>query len=409
MKIIHTADWHFREKDHDEINKCTRYIADRALKEEPDLIVISGDITDLKNLKLDSKSARSIFEIISLMLDIAPVAIVIGTPFHDGKAALALRTCRGKYPILVSDMPGQFIYSEKEWTYVNDPYGPKSNPEFILSQIPQPTKQYFITDMSIEDSDTAISNGMDSIFASFGAVAEKFNTIPHIVNGHGQIGGAFISETQQLIGRDIEVSKAQLKMLNADLICYGHVHKAQDMLDGVFYAGSPTRMNYGETEVKGFYLHTVGVTDGEHPDYFQSEFIETPVIYLHDAKFDLTMEYEDFSLMQAIENMCEGLQEDYDDWGCKVTITAWQNEAVIISQAKIEKMLSEYGASRVKVSLIRKPREIVRAVKVLEADTLPDKIDAMAELRGETISESILEKAAFLESGEKELWEMLDK
>ena len=70
MKILHTGDWHFREKDHDEIYKCVRFIADQAKEEQPDLICISGDITDSRQLNLDSRSARSIFGIISLMLDI---------------------------------------------------------------------------------------------------------------------------------------------------------------------------------------------------------------------------------------------------------------------------------------------------------------------------------------------------
>ena len=413
MKIIHTADWHFKDKDHDEITKCVGFILDYASKEKPDLICISGDITHSKNLNFDSRSSRTILYIINCMLNIAPVAIVIGTPSHDGKAALALRECRGKYPILVSDMPGQFLYNSDARSF-DEASKTKILPDdqFLISQIPQPTKQYFITDLSIEDSDSAISNAMDSIFASFGAVSEKFNTIPHIVNGHGQIGGAFISETQQLTGRDIEVSTSQLKMLNADLIAYGHIHKAQEMVYNIVYAGSPTRMNHGETEDKGFYVHNIGITDGDHPDYCHSEFIKTPAIYLHDAKFDYTKhdECDDGSwTMDIIESMCEGISMDYDDWGCKITITVWQDEAGIISKSDIEKNLLEWGAKRVQVNIVRKPRETVRAEKVLEADTLPDKILAMGDLRGEEVSQSILEKAAALESGEEEPWKALDK
>lgn len=418
MKVLHTADWHFNERDYDEIYKCVSHIVYESNAIKPDLFCISGDITDSKNLSFDSRSARAILHIISDMLNIAPVAIVIGTPSHDGHASLALRECRGKYPILVSDMPEQFIYnSDGFFDRINNDTCPVGNDSFLVSQIPQPTKQYFINDMSIENSDNAISNAMDSIFASFGSVAEKFNTIPHIVNGHGQIGGAFISETQQLTGVDIEVSKSQLKMMNSELICYGHIHKAQDMGDGIFYAGSPTRMNHGETEEKGFYVHNLKifehlndstayeeiVEDIDNVRYsLESEFIKTPAIYLHDAKFDMTKNSE---ILPVWELWCESLQEDYDDWGCKITITAWQDEASLIIPSKIEKMLFEYGAKRAKVLLIRKPRETVRAEKVLEAETLPDKIKAMGELRGEDVKKSILEKAALLESGEPEPWE----
>jgi DNA repair exonuclease SbcCD nuclease subunit len=416
MKVIHTADWHFREKDHSEIYKCVRYIADRAAMENPDLIVISGDITDSRHLDLDSNSARSILEIISFMLDVAPVAIVIGTPSHDGKAALALRECKGVYPILVSDMPGQWVYNNGgvgKFDKINSDTCQVNSDAFLLTQIPQPTKQYFITDLSIEDTDKAISQAMDSILASFGSVAEKFDSIPHIVNGHGQIGGAFISETQQLIGRDIEVSKSQLAMLNAHLICYGHIHKAQRMGNNAFYAGSPTRMNHGETEDKGFYVHKLDFPDSTWKD---SDFIKTPAIYLHESKIDLTKETahpekmtDNIDIMTGLNDMCELLVEDHDNWGCKITITAWQDESKTISKPEIEKLLLSHGAQSTMVNIIRKPRDTVRSQAVLEADMLPDKIMAMAELRGEKVSDSILDKAALLESGETEPWKTLDK
>jgi DNA repair exonuclease SbcCD nuclease subunit len=410
MKIIHTGDWHFREKDHDEIYKCVRFIADRAAIEQPDLIVISGDIADNRHLDFDSRSARSILEIISLMLDIAPVAVVTGTNSHDGKMALALRECRGKYPILVSDMPEQYGYvksRDNSWVKVGI-MTIDDEPDFILTQIPQPTKQYFITDLSIEDTDKAISQAMDSILASFGMVSEQFNTIPHIVNGHGQIGGAFVSETQQLIGRDIEVSKSQLLMLNADLICYGHIHKAQEMGDNIFYAGSPTRMNYGETEDKGFWIHNIDFPGSTFKD---SSFFKTPAIYLHETKLDLTKESPNLEkmtdtndIMTGINDMCELLIEDHDNWGCKITVTAWQDESKTISKTEIEKLLNDYGSQKTIVNIVRKPRDIVRSKAVLDAESLPDKIKAMAELRGEDVSDSVLDKAASLEAGERFEW-----
>lgn len=410
MKVFHTADWHFREKDHDEISKCVGFILQQAIELKPDLICISGDITDSKYLSFDSRSARAILHIISDMLDIAPVAIVIGTPSHDGKAALALRECRGKYSILVSDMPGRFIYDgyQKKWLETSGLIFPNDVPFFMITQIPQPTKQYFINEMSIEDTDKAISSAMDSIFAGFGNIPAELGKVPHIVNGHGQIGGAFISETQQLIGHDIEISKSQLSMLNADLVCYGHIHKAQDMGNNIFYSGSPARMNFGETEDKGFYIHEIHSHKTVEP-----KFIKTPATYLHNAKFDLTKDIISdglsLDIMMAIESMCEGISSDYDEWGAKITITAWQDEAAKINQTEIEKMLSDWGAQIAKVSLIRKPRETVRAEKVMEADALTEKLEAMAELRGEDITAGILDKAAMVESGEKEPWKLLDK
>lgn len=403
MKVFHTADWHFREKDHDEIYKCVRFIADKAVEEKPDLICISGDITDSRQLNLDSRSARSIFGIIQSMLDVSPVAIVIGTPSHDGKAALALRECRGKYPILVSDMPGQYGYEPaNNWFRPIDKL--MGAPSLIITQIPQPTKQYFINDLSIEDTEKAIGNAMGTMLAAFGHNAYSFTNIPHIVNGHGQIGGAFISETQQLIGHDIEVSKSQLEALNADLVCYGHIHKAQSMGDGIFYSGSPTRMSHGEKEDKGFYIHNI-ISDEDMTDEFEkSKFIKTPAIYLHDAKFDLTKGENQIDIMDTIESMCEGIDDDHDKWGVKITITAWQDSAKNIDKTAIEKVLISWGAESIKIAIVRKPRETVRAQRVLEVELLPEKLKAMGDLRGEAVPPGVISKAKSIEAGEQSPW-----
>ena len=47
---------------------------------------------------------------------------------------------------------------------------------------------------------------MSGIFAGFGAKSAEFDC-PHIAAGHISMGGAYISETQTLIGVDIEITK----------------------------------------------------------------------------------------------------------------------------------------------------------------------------------------------------------
>ena len=172
MKVLHTADWHFREKDHDEIEKCVRHIVACAWEHMPDLICISGDITDSRMLKFDSRSARTIFSIVSEFMDIAPVAIVIGTPSHDGLSALALDQCRGEYPILVSDKPGQYGYYhgvDGDSPYIGWRHSINAgylSPSLIITQLPQPTKQFLLdTDMQIDDADKALGQAMGTILA----------------------------------------------------------------------------------------------------------------------------------------------------------------------------------------------------------------------------------------------------
>jgi len=229
LKIIHSADWHYNDWGHDEIEKCVDFMIYTAREEKPDLFVVSGDITDSQNLKLDSRSAKTICRQFSEMADIAPVVNIIGTPSHDGKSAEILRYVKGTYPIHVSERPEQILL-QGGWclTDCSGFEGEDAEVLAIIAQVPTPTKQYFQADSAIEAGDKAISNAMTAFLGAAGITAKEHHC-PHILNGHFQVGGAFISETQQLIGRDIEISTDQLAMAEAHVCCLGHIHKAQVM------------------------------------------------------------------------------------------------------------------------------------------------------------------------------------
>jgi DNA repair exonuclease SbcCD nuclease subunit len=78
MKILHSADWHVRDKDIEEITKCLGFLVETARTEGTDLITIAGDCFDSRDIKLDSQSAKLVIKIISELADICPVAVVLG-------------------------------------------------------------------------------------------------------------------------------------------------------------------------------------------------------------------------------------------------------------------------------------------------------------------------------------------
>ena len=400
MKVLHTADWHLNDIDHDEIEKCLGYTVAQARIESPDLIVIPGDITDSQNLKLDSRASRTMARIVSELADIAPVVIITGTPSHDGRCSEILRWAKGEHPIWVSERFEQ-IYLCHDGKFAFDPslYEVKA----VMTLLPTPTKAYLQDHhkLSIEASDQMIGEAMGSIIAGFGIQAKRIApNSPHIIIGHFQVGGAFISETQQLIGRDIEVSKDQLASGNPTLVCLGHIHKAQKMGDNIFYSGSIYRKDFGEMESKGFFVHTLepGLKqDGESPEWFieKSVFIETPTKTLLKLEKDVTA--------VSIEDLDDTLlfhfkPEDIKGAHIKVVFTVWQDEANKINQAAVERFFLEAGAERAIVSLIRKPRETVRAANVIKFTSLRDKVGEMANLRQEKVSDEILDKADLLET-----------
>jgi Icc-related predicted phosphoesterase len=170
MKVFHSADWHYNDRDHDEIEKCVAAGIARAREEKPDLVVIAGDITDSQNLKLDSRSAKTICRQVSELADIAPVVTILGTPSHDGKSAEILRFVRGKHQIHVSERPEQLFLQGSRLT---DCPGP-DEVEAVITQIPTPTKQFFQAETAIEEGDHAISKAMTAILGAFGANASQY-------------------------------------------------------------------------------------------------------------------------------------------------------------------------------------------------------------------------------------------
>jgi DNA repair exonuclease SbcCD nuclease subunit len=387
MKILHMADIHGRDKDLDEINRCMTTILNTARSEKVDLILIAGDIFDSQEIKAGSDTALFIIGCICILANIAPIAIVIGTPSHDGKAPQILSSVRGTHPVIVADKPMQVVmfngnfYSTTEGCVPRDPHA-------VITLIPQPTKQYFNSQSGIQQSDLEIGQAMSALFAGYGASAAQYGC-PHILIGHWNVTGAYLSNGQTLTGHEIEVSTDQMMLAKPDLICLGHIHKAQQLGCNTFYSGSIYRNNWGEMEPKGFYIHEVA------PFGVYSTFIETPtrklVRFTHDATSKTVGNWPRYASALFGNGSVAGAFVRCD-------FTVWQDEAGQINKTEIENISKNAGALDVDIRIIRVPRENIRAEAVIKAETLRDKIVKMAELRGEEVDSDILLKADLLES-----------
>jgi exonuclease SbcD len=379
MKTLHCADLHIREKDIEEIATCLQFMVDKAKAESVDLIVIAGDTFDSRDIKLDSKAAKLAIKTISALADIAPVAVIVGTPSHDGTAPEVLRYARGAHFVHVASVPEQIYLVGGEIS--RTPGIGNIKPDAILSMIPQPTKQFF-SQGDIQTSNDAIAHGMAGLFAGFGAQAAEFQRVPHLLIGHWNVSGSKLSTGQTLTGQDIDISIDAMGLTNAAAHLLGHIHLPQQLGDRTFYSGSPYPLTWGEMEEKGFYIHAF-----DCDELVKSEFIKTPCRKLVRFSTDFTND-DRTHIMTAAE--VSGAWVRYD-------ITVWQDEAAQINRHDIEAFGKELGALGVDIRIIRKPRHTVRSEAVLKVETLRDKLVAMASLKDETVSESILSKADELE------------
>lgn len=370
MKILHLADIHAREKDIEEIEKCLGFMLDTAVEEETDLAVIAGDCFDSRDIKLDSQSAKLIIKTVSELANQCPVLIVLGTPSHDGTAPEILNYAQGAHKIVVASKPDQINIRN----------------EVIVSLIPQPTKQFFQTQSGISDSNFEITQAMNGLFMGMGARASEHPDVPHILVGHWNVAGSKLSTGQVLVGHEIDIPYDSMMLAEPDLICLGHIHLPQQIGDRAFYSGSLYSLNWGEMERKGFYIHTL---DGKK--LVESRFIETPTKRLERLTSDYTTSP---FIGVAIQAFTTGSYIRHD-------MTCWQDEASKINKEELRKAYIDAGAIDADIRIIRVPRQTVRSESVLKVNTLRDKIKAMAELRGGTVSESVLQKADLLEFGER--------
>ena len=385
MKILHISDEHIRERDIDEIAVILNFIVETAKEEQPDLIVSAGDLFDSQDVRMGSRSAIAAVGFISALADIAPVAVIIGTPSHDGHAPEILKFAKGNCPIKVASVPEQ-IYFQGETFYNQGDPELSSAPEAIITLIPTPTKQFFQTTAGIETSDKEIGQAMSSLFAGFGAQAAAYPRVPHILATHLNVSGCRLANGQIRTGMDIEVSVDQMDMGNFDLGCLGHIHANQCLGEKYFYSGPIYSTKIDEDGPMGFWIHDLF----EIPDEpIHSRFFETPCKRSVRIKDDYTAGGVG-ELRDGSDNV-KGLHVRHE-------VSIWQDEVNGIDKAKIEQYFLGLGALSVDIRIIAVPRETIRAAAVLEAGTLKDEFREMSLLRGEEIDPEILVLAEKLEN-----------
>jgi len=296
----------------------------------------------------------------------------------------------------VADYPEQI-------TFIHGLFVPMGNlhagkPDAIITCIPTPTKQYWEKfggeNRSAKETDAEVAQAMSAMLAGFGADTATFDYPPHILVAHCNVGGALLSETQQNIGQDIELSRDQIALAEADLVCCGHIHYPQQLKPNIFYSGSIYAKDFGELHSHGFYIHELS-DDVVLPAGFyllNSTFHNTPTRKLVKLKTDLT------NGGRSLESMMADGTWEYDIAGAfvRLEIKAWQDEA---DQLDIPAIRAALGAAQdVEIRIQRVPRETVRSAHLLELQALRDKIREMALLRKEDVPESILAKADILET-----------
>ncbi|MCR4288286.1 MAG: hypothetical protein NUW09_09780, partial [Deltaproteobacteria bacterium] len=197
------------------------------------------------------------------------------------------------------------------------------------------------------------------------------------------VTGASLSTGQQMVGREIELGVGDLRMAQADLVCLGHIHKAQNWGE-VYYSGSITRLNFGEAEEKGFWVHRF---DSGKRRKVVSEFIKTP------AREMVTLDCDALPSSDALPLVPEG--------ACvRLRYRVPEENVHKVDEKSLRETLSVMGAAEITIEKTVAPRQRVRAEGISGLVSLEEKLRKWAEISGMDISNGVFKKLAMLETDE---------
>ena len=393
VKVLHCADLHFDDEPgrlQNTVECCDRIIT-TAQVEIPDLIAIAGDVFE-RGLVLGSPGTLAAIDFIYRCGNIAPVIITSGTPTHDtANSTEVFNKLATNHPVCATGLPRQVgLTSEKPRRFIGVNGNMEGEPELslVVSCLPSITRAGLMAmgSLSVDAAAIECAELLRDLFQAWGVTNEKANRlgIPTILVGHGTVKGSRLSTGQRVADPDAEFGTADLRLTKAALICLGHIHMRQQLHDNTFYSGSITRADHGETEEKGFFIHTIA--EGE----VESRFVETPARRMRTLAPAGTL--PDASL---IEDVTEG---DY----VRIVYSIREEDVAQVDDAALRRLAYEKGAAHVKIEKTLLPMTNVRSEGISRLRSLDEKLKRWGELNDQPITASLLDKLRLLQTADEQ-------
>jgi exonuclease SbcC len=383
MKILHTADLHARRESSREFLISCEEILNAATRHDVAMIAISGDIWHGPT----QNSAGSLFpdfiEAIRRMGDAAPVAMIYGTPSHDVEGSLEIfetQECEHGIKIL---RPG-IAYVLKKGRIEELKGDNEEESELLLFGIPEPSKRWIVgtaAEPGSRDADLAAKEAFRLLCTATGCMRERYPHLPAIVLGHGQVEGTTTAHGRMLgTGDGLHFTKDNLKALKAEYIALGDIHQPQH-IEGTraWYAGSAYPLDFGETHKAGCWI--VDIHEPGSPVEVIREDFPHPICKHLISHASCAME---------IPTM-RGQKVWYEVQGTK------QELAPLDADIILSRLLAHGAAQGSKVTFDVIGSDPVRASEIRTKKGIEEKLKTWAQASGETLTDSILEKARTLE------------
>ncbi len=256
MKILHTTDWHAGcvlkgVNRTPEIRKALQEVAQLAIEENIDLVLIAGDLFDKKNPSADAEAC-----VYEFFLNIAkaniPSVVIAGN--HDA-------TSRFEAIAEILKLTGAYVFGDVRLKGQGGTFKlPINNEVAQIASLPFISERRIVKYAELLESDIgtwleAYREGMRKLIAN---LTQDFSSdTVNLLLLHTMIDGASLSNSEYKFHctQDYSLHPDSLPE-NANYIALGHVHKAQTIsyIQGnkARYAGSLIQLNFAEAGNKKY-------------------------------------------------------------------------------------------------------------------------------------------------------------
>jgi exonuclease SbcC len=269
--------------------KCLDVLVETAKAEQPDIILVAGDVfhqakvwSDRSNVEL-----RVAADYINKLAMEAPTIVLYGTPNHDNAEQFET----------LDFLVDAYIISKPELLKIMT----RNNELIQIAGLPGFDKGHFRTQfpgLSAEEENRIFTQQLTAIVEGLSAQLDP--GIPSVLMAHHTVVGCEMDNGQHVFqANEIVLEAAALDNSAFDLVCLGHIHKAQRVevcKKPVYYSGSIDAFTFNdEGHEHGFWMHNIEVIEtttirDPTPTYIKlltnSKFVLTPAREFLTCRWD---------------------------------------------------------------------------------------------------------------------------